>query len=57
MKEIIYKLIEEYKQGNNEPLDSDEVETLINLLRLEVDLNEGNITQQEYNNLIVEFSA
>lgn len=52
MKEIIYKLIEEYKQGNNEPLDSDEVEVLINILRLEIDLNEGNITEQEYNELL-----
>lgn len=52
MKEIIYNLIEEYKQGNNEPLDSDEVEVLINILRLEIDLNEGNITEQEYNKLV-----
>lgn len=37
-----------YTQGNNEPLDSDEVENLIKILWKQLDYINGNITEKEY---------
>ena len=52
MNKHIYKLIEEYKDGNNEPLDGDEVDRLCEIIKAEINLNEGNITQEEYDNIL-----
>lgn len=49
MNKHIYKLIEEYKDGTNEPLDGDEVDRLCEIIKAKINLNEGNITEQEYN--------
>ena len=52
MNKHIYKLIEEYKDGNNEPLDGDEVDRLCEIIKAKINLVEGNITQEEYDNLL-----
>ena len=49
MNKHIYKLIEEYKGGTNEPLDGDEVDRLCEIIKAKINLNEGNITEEEYN--------
>lgn len=41
-------IIEDYKAGNDEPLDGDEVDKLVDWLRLKINLLEGNITWEEY---------
>jgi hypothetical protein len=46
--EAIATIIKLYKDGNNEPLDGDEVDVLTEHLRNELNLFEGNITEEEY---------
>ena len=47
--EELRKIINDYKEGSpDEPLDGDEVETLVNHLRNKINLMEGNITWDEY---------
>jgi len=43
-------ILKRYKEGSGEfdPLDDSEVETLINILRNQLNLIEGNITEEEY---------
>ena len=50
--EYLLPIIEEYKDGNNEPLDGDEVDTLCDIIKAKINLQEGNITEQEYNKLL-----
>lgn len=45
-------IIEEYKDGNNEPLDGDEVDDLIEIIRAKINLQEGNMTEEEYNEIL-----
>lgn len=45
-------IIEEYKDGNNEPLDGDEVDDLVEIIRAKINLQEGNITEEEYNKIL-----
>lgn len=50
---VVYKtairfIIDEYKQGNNEPLDGDDVDALVDILRNNINFIEGNITKQEF---------
>lgn len=52
----INKIITEYKQGSDEPLDGDEVDKLAYIVRVKMDLHEGNITEKEYDNLLDEIS-
>ena len=40
-------IIEEFRDGD-EPLDGDEVDKLVDIIRAKINLNEGNITQEEY---------
>ena len=47
----LWEIIEIYKSGSDEPLDGDEVDKLIEHLRNQINLNEGNITQREYEEL------
>ena len=50
--EYLLPIIEEYKDGNNEPLDGDEVDNLLKIIGAKINLQEGNITEQEYNELL-----
>lgn len=42
------KIIDDYKDGSDEPLDGDEAESLVEILRKKINLMEGNITESEY---------
>ena len=44
-------IIEEYKDGG-EPLDGDEVDDLCSIIRAKINLQEGNITDAEYQRLL-----
>ena len=52
MKNHIQEIISIYKKYNNipatEPLDSDEAKKLINIIDIEIEYNEGNISQKEH---------
>lgn len=48
---LLLPIIEEYKNGDTEPLDGDEVDRLCEIIKAKINLQEGNITQEEYNNL------
>ena len=52
MQYHVEKLIEEYKDGNNEPLDGDEVDNLVKIIKTIINLHEGNITEEEYNEIL-----
>jgi len=43
----IQPLIDEYKDGTEEPLDGDEVERLSRIIKAKINLNEGNLTEME----------
>jgi hypothetical protein len=45
----LYDIIQEYKNGSeDEPLDGDDVDNLTVILNSIINLQEGNITEQEY---------
>ena len=46
--EQLQSIIAEYKEGYTDALNGDEVDVLIEHLRNEINLNEGNITEEEY---------
>lgn len=41
-------ILEIYKQDSKEPLDSDEIDKLCNIIKLQLNLIEGNIDYKEY---------
>ena len=43
-------IIEDYKAGDTEPLDGDEVDRLCEIIKAKINLQEGNITHEEYIN-------
>ena len=45
------EIILEYRDGE-EPLDGDEVDNLLKILKAKINFHEGNITEQEYNKLL-----
>jgi len=51
-EEIIDRLVIDYRSENNieigEPLDGDECEEIVDLVKLELQMREGNITNGEY---------
>ena len=50
MKDWITQLlpiIEEFKDGDDTPLDSEEVEKLSLIIRLKIDVHQGNISDKE----------
>ena len=49
--EQLAPIILEYRDGG-EPLDGDDVDRLVDILRTKINLHEGNITEEEYNNLL-----
>ena len=44
--EQLRPIIKDFKEGNNEPLSSDEVERLSLIIRFKIDLEEGNINEE-----------
>lgn len=44
----LYVIIQDYKDGTLDPLDGDETENLAKIIKLKLDLMEGNITEEEY---------
>ena len=47
-KEPVKKILKEYKNGNTDPLDGDEVDRITEHIRNKLNLFEGNITENEY---------
>lgn len=47
-QEELNQIIKTYKQGEEEPLDGDDVDRLTEHIRNQLNLIEGNITQEEY---------
>jgi hypothetical protein len=45
-------IINEFKDGDDEPLDGDAVDVLVNIIRAKINLHEGNITEEEYNKIL-----
>lgn len=45
-------LIDEYKDGTEEPLDGDEVDRLCEIIKAKINLNEGNLTENEYRKIL-----
>jgi hypothetical protein len=57
--EQLLPIIEEYRGGavsfandENEPLDGDEVDNLCKIIKAKINLHEGNITEQQYNEIL-----
>lgn len=50
----LYEILDIYTEYNweNEPLDTDEVDRLVELLKIKLNLINGNITTEEYNKLL-----
>lgn len=49
----LQQIISEYKNGYEaEPLDMDDVDDLIKILRAKINLHEGNITQEGYDRIL-----
>lgn len=48
--EQLQPIIDEYGEG--EPLDEDDVDRLIEIIRAKINFNQGNITEDEYNSLL-----
>ena len=44
----LHSIIKKYKDGNDEPLDGDEVDRLTKIIKAKINLIEGNITEKEY---------
>ena len=42
----------EYLDGSDEPMDSDEVDDLVGIIRAKLNLHEGNITEKKYNQIL-----
>lgn len=49
---IIEEYKEDYKDDNVEPLDGDDVDNLVEIIRAKINLQEGNITEEEYNEIL-----
>jgi len=49
--EQLLPILEEYKDGG-EPLDGDEVDSLCSIIRAKINLQEGNITEVEYERIL-----
>ena len=45
-------IIKEWKGGDEEPLDGDSVERLSEIIEAMINLSEGNITEEEYINIL-----
>ena len=50
--EQLIPIIEEYKDGSDEPLDGDAVDDLLKIIGAKINLQEGNIDEEEYNEIL-----
>ena len=50
--EQLQPIIQEYKDGSDEALDGDDVDSLVHIIKAKVNLHEGNITEDEYNKIL-----
>lgn len=50
--QFLAPIINEYKEGNDEPLDGDEVDRLTEIIRAKINLHQGNLTEEEYNSIL-----
>ncbi len=50
--EQLSPIIEEYKDGVFEKLDVNDVDNLCKIIKAKINLQEGNITEQEYNEIL-----
>jgi len=51
--EQLLPIIDEYKNGSeDEPLDGDDVEELCKIIKAKINLQEGNITEKEYEEIL-----
>lgn len=50
--EQLQPIIDEFKDGNDEPLDGDEVDKLAKIIKAKINLQEGNITEKEYEEIL-----
>ena len=48
----LMQILEEYKDGDEEALDGDSVDELCKIIKAKINLQEGNITDEEYNQLL-----
>jgi hypothetical protein len=46
--DYLIPIINDYKDGSDEPLDGDGVDDLCRIIRAKIDLHEGNLTEEEY---------
>lgn len=44
----LQKIIDDWKEGSKDPLDGDEVDALVEIIRKKINYMEGNITKDEY---------
>ncbi len=55
MKDWITQLIpiiDDYLDGDTEPLDGDDVDMLCKVIKAKINLYSGNITEEEYNQIL-----
>ena len=50
--EQLIPIIEEYKDGDFEKLDVNDVDNLCKIIKAKINLHEGNITQEEYDEIL-----
>jgi hypothetical protein len=50
--EQLVPIIEEYKDGVFESLDINDVNSLVKIIKAKINLHEGNITEEEYNEIL-----
>ena len=51
--EILQPIIDDYKEGiEDEPLDSDGVNDLCRIIKAKINLQEGNLTEREYESIL-----
>jgi len=51
--DYLQPIIDDYKVGSaEEPLDGDDVDRLCKIIKAKINLQEGNITQEEYDTLL-----
>ena len=48
----LLEILNEYKDGADEPLDGDSVERLTEIIKAKLNLFEGNITEKEYEKVL-----
>jgi hypothetical protein len=45
-------IVEDFKDGDPEPLSCEDVDNLTRIFKAKINLHEGNITQDEYNDIL-----